>query len=238
MHGAILLYYLIFDQAIEANLWIRINTRLLMIEPKPILLTGLYVQLEPIQEKHYEILKALSQHEKISTYSPALKLKFDSWFNKALKKYPESRQISFIVRTLSDQKIVGSTRFYEIYLEHKRLAIGYTWYIPDVWGSTVNTESKLLLLEYAFETLLINRVEFFIDSRNDRSRAAVKKLGATEEGTLRQHIILDDDYIRDTVVYSILKNEWPTISTHLRKKLNEKLSNEQLIKKSTQMSEE
>lgn len=184
------------------------NMRLFMINENPILLTGKFIQLELLQENHYETLKQLSRNEKISTYSPALKLKFDSWFNKALKQYPEYPQISFIVRTLHDQKIIGATRFYEISPEHKRLAIGYTWYIPEVWGTNVNTECKKLLLKYAFEILLMNRVEFFIDARNGRSRAAVKKLGASEEGILRQHIILDDGYVRDTVVCSILKNEW------------------------------
>lgn len=182
-------------------------------------LSGIYVQLELLNETHRSALKVISQDERISTYSPALKLKFDAWFNKALKSYDELHQISFIVRTLSDNRVVGSTRFYEINLDHKKLAIGYTWYLPDVWGSVVNVECKLLLLRYAFETLQINRVEFFIDSRNERSRAAVKKLGATEEGILRQHVILEDGFIRDTVVYSILKSEWPNVLASLEKRL-------------------
>jgi RimJ/RimL family protein N-acetyltransferase len=111
--------------------------------------------------------------------------------------------------------VIGSTRFYEIDLNHKHLAIGYTWYIPEVWGTGINTECKLLLLKYAFETLLMNRVEFYIDARNERSRAAVKKLGAKEEGVLREHIILEDGYVRDTVVYSILAKEWKTIYSML-----------------------
>lgn len=192
-----------------------------MLEPKPITLTGHHIQLEPLESHHAEALKQLASNEKISTYSPALKLKFDAWFFKAIKSYVESRQLSFIVRRLSDQQIIGSTRFYEIYPEHHRLAIGYTWYIPEVWGTTVNLECKLLLLKYVFETLQGNRVEFHIDARNERSRGAVKKIGATEEGILRQHIVLDDGYIRDTVVYSIIKNEWPTISSQLMNKIKE-----------------
>ena len=190
-----------------------------MLEPKPTTLTGLSIQLEPLNETHREIVKELSQDKKISTYSPALKLKFDSWFNKALKNFQESRQLSFIVRTLSDKKIVGATRFYDIQTEHQRLAIGYTWYIPSSWGTGVNTECKLLLLHHAFEILKANRIEFFIDSRNERSQAAVKKLGATKEGILRQHLVLDDGYVRDTVVYSILKKEWPLISQRINDRL-------------------
>src|ERR1700752_4454535 len=105
---------------------------------KPVTLIGKDIQLEPLQEEHRAALKALSQDEKIWTYSPALKIKFDAWFNKALKCYPEFPQLSFIVRRLTDQKIIGSTRYYEIYPEHGRLSIGYTWYIPEVWGSRVN----------------------------------------------------------------------------------------------------
>ena len=182
-------------------------------------LIGTYIKLESLSETHRSALKLISQDERIYTYSPALKLKFNAWFDKALKSYEESRQISFIVRTLSDNKIIGSTRFYEINLEHKKLAIGYTWYLPELWGSPVNAESKLLLLRHAFEILKINRVEFFIDSRNERSRAAVKKLGAIEEGILRQHIILEDGFIRDTVVYSILKQDWPDVLINLEKRL-------------------
>ncbi len=186
---------------------------------KIVTLPGTYIQLELLDEIHRNVLKTISQDERISTYSPALKLKFDAWFNKALKPYDDSRQISFVVRTLSDNKIVGSTRFYEINPEHKKLAIGYTWYLPNVWGSVVNVECKLLLLRYAFETLQINRIEFYIDSRNERSIAAVKKLGVIEEGMLRQHIILEDGFIRDTVVCSILKSEWQNISLNIAKRL-------------------
>jgi RimJ/RimL family protein N-acetyltransferase len=172
------------------------------------ILTGNRIQLEPLQQEHYELLKSASQDEAISTYSPALKLKFDSWFNKALKQYPAYPQFSLVVKRLQDQKIIGSTRFYEMNPEHKRLAIGYTWFIPEVWGTGINTECKFLLLKFAFETLQMNRIEFFIDARNERSRAAVKKIGAKEEGILRQHIILEDGYVRDTVVYSIIKSDW------------------------------
>lgn len=191
---------------------------------KKIVLTGKLIQLEPLQEEHREYLKLLSRNEKTSAYSPTLKLKFDGWFDKALKDTPESEQLTFIVRHLKTQDIVGSTRFYEIYFNHQRLSIGYTWYIPEVWGTGVNVDCKLLLLNHAFQELQMNRVEFDIDARNERSRCAVKKLGATEEGILRQHIILDDGHIRDTVIYSILKNEWPALSITLQNRLNNFLS--------------
>lgn len=200
-----------------------LNRKKLMIAKiQPIKLIGSTIQLEPLDSEHHAILKQLSQNEKISTYSPALRYKFDSWFNKALNIFPEHPQLSFVVRTLVDQKIIGSTRFYEINLAHRRLSIGYTWFVPEVWGTKINAECKLLLFRHAFDTLGMNRIEFSIDARNERSRAAVKKLGATEEGILRQHIVLDDGYVRDTVVYSILKTEWPRVFVMLNERLNQR----------------
>lgn len=184
-----------------------------------IILTGDNIQLESLQENHRQALKEIALDEKISTYSPSLRLNFDSWFNKALKNLPNYNQLSFIVRTLTNQRIIGTTRFYDISLDNKHLTIGYTWYTPLVWGTVVNPECKFLLLDYAFHTLLMNRVSFNIDSRNKRSIAAVKKLGALEEGLLRQHIILEDGYIRDTCVFSIIKSEWPTIKTNLQERI-------------------
>jgi RimJ/RimL family protein N-acetyltransferase len=183
---------------------------------KSVLLKGQLIQLEPLQEIHRDILKVLSQDERISTYSPALKLKFDAWFDKALKTFSQNQQFTFVMRELHSNNIVGSTRFYEICFSNRRLTVGYTWLTPSVWGTGVNRESKLLLLEYAFNILDMNRVEFHVDARNERSRVAVKKIGAIEEGRLREHVILDDGYIRDTVIYSILKKEWPGAKEHLK----------------------
>lgn len=188
---------------------------------KKIILTGKYIQLEALQASHYEVLKKLSQDERISTYSPALKLKFEAWFKKALQN---ENQLSFIVKQILNNEIVGSTRFYDIHQDHQRLTIGYTWYIPEVWGTVVNLESKKLLFEYAFNVLHMNRIEFFIDARNLRSRNAVNKLGATEEGVLREHIHLEDGYIRDTVVYSILKKEWPELSLVLDERISARVA--------------
>lgn len=190
-----------------------------MTKQNQIILAGKYVQLEQLAETHRGCLKEISRDERVSTFSPALKLKFDAWFDKAIKSYEESKQLSFAVRDLSNNQLVGSTRYYDIYPEHKRLVIGYTWYVPPVWGSFINPESKLLLLQYAFDVLNVNRIEFFIDARNAQSRAAVKKLGAKEEGLLRQHIVLEDGYVRDTAVYSILHSEGLDVLQGLERRL-------------------
>ena len=192
-----------------------------MVNIKPETLTGAHIQLEPLNELHRDELYNAAQDETIWAYNSAYGDRFYRWFDKAYSALQQQQQIPFIVRRLSDKKIIGSTRYYDINPEHHRLTIGYTWYVRDVWGTYVNPECKFLLLKFAFEDSEINRVEFAIDSRNVRSRAAVKKIGATEEGILRHHMILDDGFIRDTVIFSIVKPDWPQIKSTLQSRLEE-----------------
>ncbi len=198
-----------------------------MINIRPAILKGSWIQLEPLNESHKNELYSAAQDESIWTYnsSNALGERFFSWFDKAMKCFQSQQHLPFIVRRLSDAKIIGSTRYYDINPEHHRLTIGYTWYIPEVWGSHVNPECKFLLLKFAFEDLQVNRVEFVTDSRNSRSRAAIKKIGAIEEGVLRHHMILEDGFIRDTVMFSVIKSDWFQIKLILQSRL-EKLSYE------------
>jgi len=184
------------------------------------ILKGSWVQLEPLNESHRNELYNAAQDERIWSYTvKAFGDRFYRWFDKAIHCYEQQQHLPFIVRHLPSKKIVGSTRYYDISIEHKRLAIGYTWYIPDVWATHVNPESKLLLLTFAFDELNMNRVEFVTDSRNTRSNAAIKKLGAIEEGILRQHMILDDGYVRDSVVFSIVKPDWEKVKSILQSRL-------------------
>jgi RimJ/RimL family protein N-acetyltransferase len=179
------------------------------------------IQLEPLQKSHYDELFVAAQNEAIWTYSPvsALGDKFSNWFEKALQAFKNQEQLPFVVRSIADKKIIGSTRYYHMAPEHRRLTIGYTWYIPEVWGTYVNPECKYLLLKHAFEDLKMNRVEFVIDTRNTRSQAAVKKLGASEEGILRQHMILSDGFVRDSKIYSIIMPEWSRVKSILEDRL-------------------
>lgn len=181
-------------------------------------LKGSVVALEPLNESHQQDLFAAAQDERIWTFigSKAYGDKFYSWFDKAMQDFKAKHQLPFVVRRLSDNKIIGSTRFYDIKPEHNRLTLGYTWYIPEVWGTAVNPESKLLMLQFAFETLNANRVEFMTDARNARSRAAIKKLGAIEEGLLRKHMVLADGYVRDTVVFGIIQSDWEHMKPNLQ----------------------
>lgn len=186
------------------------------------ILNGRHLQLEPIANHHREHLATAANYEQIWHYMPqkATEGFFDSWFDSCVAKMHTGEQITYVVRKKSCQTILGATAYYAIQLENKSLALGYSWYTPKVWGSAVNPEAKLLMLSQAFEDWGINRVELGTDSRNLHSYQAIKKLGATEEGLLRQHMLLHDQVLTDTIVFSILGSEWPTIKTRLIKRIS------------------
>jgi RimJ/RimL family protein N-acetyltransferase len=127
----------------------------------------------------------------------------------------ETRQLKsaypFIVFDKLQNKYVGSTRFYDIQLNNSSTQFGYTWYSESTWGTGLNEHCKLLLLEFAFETIGFERVEFRADNRNKRSIAAMQKIGCTVEGILRNHLPTSDGTRRDSIVLSMLKEEWPRI---------------------------
>ncbi len=187
---------------------------------QPKKLIGNFIYLELIDESHREELRAIAQDKSIWTYVPHALVgeQFDIGFDKMLSALQTQKQLPFVVRRSTDHKILGSTRLYDIELEFKRVRLGYTWYISEVRGTQVNPEAKFLLLQYAFENLGVMRVEFSIDSRNLRSRAAMEKLGAVQEGILRQHMTMENGYLRDTILYSILKQEWPIVKKQLQER--------------------
>jgi RimJ/RimL family protein N-acetyltransferase len=116
-------------------------------------------------------------------------------------------------------EIVGTTRFYEIFPNDRKAAIGYTWLARSAQRTPVNTEAKLLLLTHAFETWQLVRVELITDVRNEQSRAAILRLGAKQEGILRKHLILPSGRVRDSVVFSITDDEWPEVKAGLAARL-------------------
>ena len=131
--------------------------------------------------------------------------------NKALEG-----QVAFVIRKLNDRSIIGMTRFYGIDEKNKRLNIGYTWYTPSVWGQLYNKECKLLLLNYAFEKLSMNRVGFEVAHQNIRSQKAVEKIGGIKEGVLRKYALRPDGISRDTFVFSIINDEWQETKKRLQ----------------------
>ena len=180
-------------------------------------LTGRFVRLEPLEERHREPLRAAADDERIweHTVSVAKGPGFDEWFLNALTLRDRGHEIPFAVRLDARGRVVGSTRLLNPVPRHKRVEIGATWYCPDVWGTVVNTECKLLLLGHAFEVAGANRVELCTDLLNRRSQAAIAKLGAFREGVLRAHMVVRDGRLRDSVLFSIIRTEWPGVKAKL-----------------------
>ena len=189
-----------------------------MFQPLQIDITklgGSHVYLELLQPDHIPQLKILSRDERIWQYTKTLLIndsfdeQFDRYINAALDPRFSGLQVSFVMHDAMTSEIMGMTRFYRIEPAHKRLSIGYTWYTPHYWGKVHNKECKLLLLEYAFEELGYQRVEFEVAHQNIRSQKAVSKIGGVKEAVLRKHGLHADGTVRDTVVFSIIDDEWP-----------------------------
>lgn len=141
------------------------------------------------------------------------------YVQKAIKGYGRGTQIPFIVVDQQSNKIVGSTRLYNISVEDKTVELGQTWYHPSVQRTSINTECKYMLLQYAFEKLHMLRVQIKTDARNEKAQRAIERLGAVKEGVLRNERKLPNGYVRDAVVYSIISSEWPSVKEKLLEKL-------------------
>jgi RimJ/RimL family protein N-acetyltransferase len=190
------------------------------------LLRGKYVYLELLHPNHFPVLKQLARDERIWEFTKTLIVNdsYDEQVEKYLLTASDQNamggQESFVVRQTGSGSIIGMTRAYFIEPKDKKLAIGYTWYNPEVWGKPHNKECKLLLLQYIFETLQFNRVEFHVAHQNIRSQKAVEKIGGVKEGVLRKHGYRNDGSIRHTVIFSIINDEWPGKKTALMQLLS------------------
>jgi RimJ/RimL family protein N-acetyltransferase len=178
------------------------------------LLKGRHVYLEFLQPGHRETLRILACDERVWEFTKTLLMGerfdqlFDAYFDTALDPAAMGGQQAFVIRQVADGAIIGMTRFYGIIPADRRLEIGYTWYIPAVWGKAHNKECKLLLLQYVFETLGWFRAEFKVAGQNLRSQRAVAKIGGVKEGVLRKTGFRPDGALRDTVIFSIIDDEW------------------------------
>ena len=183
-------------------------------------LDGKFVRLEPLEERHREPLRPAAQHPEIfAFFTPMLGPLHDSYIDNALSRNDGRQELTFAVLLKAQNRYVGMTRYLNIDEAHKRLEIGSTWYEPSAWGGPVNPECKLLLMRHVFETLKFHRVEYKTDVRNARSRAAILKLGATQEGIFRKHMIMADGHVRDSVYFSIVDTDWPAVKARLEKRL-------------------
>ena len=193
--------------------------------PKSLTLTGTHVSLLPMDIQHIEALQgAVTDGELWKLWYTIVPRPEDveAWVIKALAEYDAGICVPFVVKRKSDNRILGSSRFLNIEKDIRRLEIGTTWYAKSVQRSPLNTECKLLLLQHAFEDLKCLAVEFRTHRMNEQSRKAILRLGAQQDGILRNHRIASNGTIRDTVVYSIIDSEWPSIKSNLNFMLHEK----------------
>ncbi len=170
------------------------------------------VLLKPLSENDFNLLLPFAKEEpglwKYSMVSAAGEDGLKKYLEKALLERVSGSEYPFIVFDKKLGEYAGSTRFYDIQITNQALQLGYTWYGKKFQGSGLNVHCKYLLLSFAFEKAGMLRLEFRADARNERSIAAMKKIGCVEEGILRQHTPLDDGTRRDSIILSILKTEW------------------------------
>jgi len=185
---------------------------------EPIVLLGKHVTLEPMELRHINGLQAAArdgQLWKLWYSSVPAPENTREYVNLALHRRDECGELAFVIHEHKTNKVIGSTRFLNVDSTHHRLEIGSSWYAQSYQRSAMNTESKLLLLTHAFEQLSAIAVEFRTHFLNQRSRQAIERLGAKQDGILRNHQQSADGSYRDTVVYSIINSEWPAIKKHL-----------------------
>ncbi|MCC9135519.1 GNAT family N-acetyltransferase [Pontibacter silvestris] len=180
------------------------------------------VQLRPFSPKDLEQLKSLAFDENIWHYMTnriSNMEELDTWGKAAVQDRQQQKRYTFVVVDKTTGKLAGSTSYGNISVRDSRLEIGWTWLGRSYQGSGLNRQCKFLLLQYAFEVLQFERVELKTDVLNTRSRKAILKIGATEEGVLRNHTLMQDGRRRDTIYYSILKPEWETLKLTVFKDL-------------------
>ncbi|MGH8518234.1 MAG: GNAT family N-acetyltransferase, partial [Panacagrimonas sp.] len=183
---------------------------------------GRHVVLEPLADAHAEALFAAAEDPSMFRYLSECLSSLDdhrAFIGRGLSERDAGRTIPFAIRLRGDGALVGTTRFAAIDLAHRRAEIGWTWIARKVQRSAVNTECKRLLLGHAFDVMQLDRVEFKTDALNQVSRTAIARLGATQEGIFRRHMVMPDGRVRDTVWFSILRQEWPIVREALDRKL-------------------
>ena len=188
----------------------------------PITLTGRHIRLEPLRREHAAALLEVGRSSEIWAWMPARPVTadtMDGWLETAMQAQTQGREYPFVVVRLEDDRVIGSTRYLDVQEDNRTAEIGWTWYSPDAWGGVVNPEAKHLLLRHAFDDWRAIRVALKTDIKNVHSQAAIEKLGARYEGTLRNHRIRPDGTYRDTMLYSITESEWPHVKARLEERL-------------------
>lgn len=181
-------------------------------------LEGRHVRLLPMSLAHVDALAEVGLVPALWTWVPTLmrdRADMQQYVELALQEQAKGTALPFVIQDVHSQAIIGSTRFGSISAKDRRLEIGWTWVAPSHQRSGANTEAKTLLLTHAFEVLDALRVELKTDFLNAKSCAAIARIGATQEGVFRSHVICPDGRVRDTVYFSIIRSEWPQVKARL-----------------------
>lgn len=187
--------------------------------PVPVILEGEHVRLEPLDISHATDLFEAGNDKAIWRYKlvaqPEAVSDVRTWIDEILKSVATGREIAFAIIHKADKRAIGSTRYLDIQPGHKTLEIGWTWLGRNYQRTAVNTECKYLLLSHAFEKLGAVRVQFRTDMRNEKSKRAIERIGAIKEGVLRKSHTTHTGFVRDSVYYSIIDDEWPAVKQRL-----------------------
>ena len=184
----------------------------------PVLLEGARVRLEPLVKEHLAGLAAVGLDEELWRWIPTpvrTPEEMAAYIEAALNEQERGLALPFAIVEKATGRAIGSTRYANIDRTHRRVEIGWTWVAREWQRTAINTEAKYLLLKHAFETLGCMRVELKTDSLNERSRAAILRIGAREEGIFRNHMITASGRVRHTVYFSIIDSEWPAVKAGL-----------------------
>lgn len=192
------------------------------MEISPIILEGQHVRLEPLSPAHEEALNAAAGDGELWNSNVTIvpsRATMAAYIATALEAQTQGRELPFIIFQKSSAQVVGHTRFYSIERDHRHVEIGYTWLAASAQRTRVNTEAKLLLLTHAFEDWRCIAVGFLTDVLNQQSRTAILRLGAKQEGILRNHMVMPGGRYRDSVCFGIIEAEWPEVKARLEAKL-------------------
>jgi N-acetyltransferase len=188
----------------------------------PVTLEGRHVRLEPLTLAHVEPLCAVGLDPELWRWTHALVRDADEmrdYVETALREQEERRSLPFAQVERGTGRVIGTSRFGNIDAANRRVEIGWTWIGRDWQRTAINTEAKYLLMRHAFERWQVNRVELKTDVLNEKSRRAIARIGAREEGILRRHMITKSGRLRDTVYFSVIAEEWPDVRRDLEEKL-------------------
>jgi RimJ/RimL family protein N-acetyltransferase len=190
---------------------------------EPVTLEGALVRVEPLAHSHLDDLVAAAQDETIWAYMPVdpsvSREAMAAWIDAALAERATGSQLPFAIIARASGRAVGSTRYLTITPRDRALEIGWTWLGRDERRTGVNTECKYLLLRHAFEQLGAVRLQIKTDARNLTSQRAIERLGAVREGVLRKHMLVQHGHQRDTVMFSVVDDDWPAIKARLEERM-------------------